>query len=1421
MASSTLEIKIKALVDGLAQIQSLAATLNDAAKSAADAGKAASDGSNNLGDLADASDDAAKGAGGLADSLKPAEEGIKGLSGHVKSLVAGFIALVGVMTLKQAADVAARAETLGVTLGVVAKNAGYSADQIERYEKELEALGITAAASRESLTQLIQAGVNLNDINDEGASKAAQLARASQDLAVVTGENSSETLQRLITNIRQLDSVGLRYMGITVDIAGAQTKFATSIGKTAEGLTQQQKQMAVMNATMEEATKLQGAYESSMDTVGKQLSSMSRYQEEAAKAIGDSLLPAYGEMVKNATKLLKTMEQLSKELNDNSNFAETFGEGIGSASGSITTIVESLLRFAAELAPAFGMLTQSIGDVVGLLGGVASGMTDATRETGILTEILKTAALLVAGLADGMRLIGATVSLISSGWTGVLGIMTHGIASIVQLIDVQLGNSIRKVAYDLDAMSVSSKKSFNQVVSDFENGNTATQRFIASQDEAKRLMAEFGKATTYSAVEEDVRKLTEAQREGTLNAVEAVAAGAKITESIQKLGAASKLTEKEVVSLNKKVANSLDGVQAAYSAAIEELGLGIEELNGESLFRTVSEEAAKLGGALISLGENGLTTGDQFSQAFSRGLQSAKTISDLEEISQALQAARNSALDVSRSANEAQGMFFDLFSADLKSAKTEADLKALEDRLIGLADQGVITSTTLQESIAKIDEASEKLEKTFANVELLAPLETLGLTLDGLTTGLTAAGEQGAEAIGRIISALAEAGATASLTQSQLFDVFNKGVGGAKTLADLGLISTELARAKESGVLFGQAYKDAIGGAATKFQELLQAQLKSANTKTEFDALVLSVKKMGDEGVISGKQLSDALLDINKKAQQTKQSLVDLATQSANMAEQNLAAVRASADVSSAGANLEAQKLKLLELTVKSQKEKTKESQGELRLQQALTKEASAAYAVAQAKYRYELAQLDALIAKHRQLAAEKLLSNDPTDESAQALVRTAEAESEQRQIAVEKTREGVAAQEALAVSAAKAVVQAKAFAEQMGVATGGAKESAGALGTVKNQASLVGKSIATWDLKSVTAQLTQGGIELGKAEVYAKRMMGSMKAVAAFGSEGIKNYQGITKSIQKAVDAENRMKAAAQATLDNFSATAEVAQAIGDGVYSANQAAVLFSRSGNAMEQALKDVQKQALQVVSSSRQAADGFLSSAASINDELLNATGREAEASQIRFETRKKELDLEYQMLKVKIQSAAVVARAAGLSTSDLNQQLAEASQAYNTASSNLSELQSLEASNREKNRLEEERTRLEREDSQKQEVEGVKEVAAERAKLNAKESEEQDKQAKKMGLNDSVLKRRLDSLKSSSALPSFTDQIGGSLPTKQAAGSLQSIAKAGGTQTIKVVEHKFSDGKGNSVTASIQEDQSERFISMLEDFRRRS
>lgn len=272
----------------------------------------------------------------LVQQMGAVERAAEALTRGLKFLAGGFLALQSVRTLKDWADTAARAEVLKTVLHVVADNAGIASKKIDEIDKSVQRLGITASSSRTSLTQMIQAGLPVD--------RAKELARASQDLAVITGTDSSETFRRLIINIQQLDALGLRWMGLVIDRQKAEEKYQKEIGKTGQTLSKQEQQMALMNAVLEKAAELAGVYETAMGNVGKQVQSLKRLFENLKVALGDILLPAYSAIVEELTLFLKQAELSARILNAQGTAAERLGEAFGTLARWLREIGTFLLE---------------------------------------------------------------------------------------------------------------------------------------------------------------------------------------------------------------------------------------------------------------------------------------------------------------------------------------------------------------------------------------------------------------------------------------------------------------------------------------------------------------------------------------------------------------------------------------------------------------------------------------------------------------------------------------------------------------------------------------------------------------------------------------------------------------------------------------------------------------------------------------------------------------------------------------------------------------------------------------------------------------------------------------------------------------------------------------------------------------------
>lgn len=725
--SNSIEVKIRALVQGLEDVTKMGRSLRDMAKEADGAGASGARGSaglKGLGAQAGVADRearrAAAGVGNLKDQLaqiqgatNAASKALGGLVSVFKLAAGGFVGFSLVSQVKQFADAAARAETLAVTLGVVGQNAGYTQQQLTGYETEIRKMGISTEAARDSLTKLIQAGIELSTVNSQGQSTAAALARASQDLAVITGKNSSETFQRLITNIQQLDSMGLRYQGLLVNIQGAQDKFAATIGKTADSLTQQQKQQAVLNEVLVQASALTGAYERSLETVGKKLGSLERVASDASVAIGTTLTPAYGVLVDAATDFLKSITAMATEFNNTSTLAADFAMGLREVVAIMGDMIGAAVKFVRSLdwTPVLTGL-KLLGNSVIAAWNTTKQLFDTIMKIGSSGNLLEglqfavfTIGLFLAGLADGFRLAQSIALLFFGAIAKGLGESIRGWGMLIGLVNEEWGAAVEKAGEEMVQIADASRDSAYSIINDFANGKSAVQEFLDPLKAAKAELESLG-VTDLKQAEESLRKFSEQLRLGKTSSRENEQEFQRLVKVLELLKSTGKITADEFKGLDTKLQTMGAKGEEAFLKILEQLGLTKDQLtNG------VTPAAKAASASMLELAENGRTTADQFDRAFEVKLETAKALEDLEGFKKALEAAKKQGVNTDQIKSQLDDLgrkFEEIFLTKLNTAKTDAQFKELAASVRRVGEQGVISGDRMKLALEQISQVSSK-----------------------------------------------------------------------------------------------------------------------------------------------------------------------------------------------------------------------------------------------------------------------------------------------------------------------------------------------------------------------------------------------------------------------------------------------------------------------------------------------------------------------------------------------------------------------------------------------------------------------------------------------------------------------------------------------------------------------------------------
>jgi hypothetical protein len=201
--------------------------------------------------------------------------------------------------IKDTVIYAARTDELSLVMGKLAAANGISTGAINAQAESIQRLNIAAQDTRQVLSQFVVSQLDL--------SKASQLARVAQDLAVVAGVDSAEEFQKLTQGIETLQIRTLRTAGVFVGLDGILDKAAKTMHRTRDSFTEQEKQSLLLNEVLDFGTRVTGTYETAMENAGKQMRSLTRLVGDAKNAFGGLFQDVFTVVIKAIETFLKVV----------------------------------------------------------------------------------------------------------------------------------------------------------------------------------------------------------------------------------------------------------------------------------------------------------------------------------------------------------------------------------------------------------------------------------------------------------------------------------------------------------------------------------------------------------------------------------------------------------------------------------------------------------------------------------------------------------------------------------------------------------------------------------------------------------------------------------------------------------------------------------------------------------------------------------------------------------------------------------------------------------------------------------------------------------------------------------------------------------------------------------------------------------
>lgn len=821
-----------------------------------------------------------------ASEMSTAEMAGSALTNVVTKFAKALLVLAGVKItfdyLKDAAAFAGQMDSLGSTLNVVGRNAGYLSEELTGFEEGLDKLGISTKSARESMVSMMQAGISLRTQSGETTTQIEKLARVSQDLSAVTGTNASEALSRLISRIQLMDSVGLRNMGLQIDMTAAQQDYAASIGKSANALSENEKRQAIMNAVLKDAAKYTGAYEESLESAGRKAETLKRQTSEFSLALGNHLLPAYKEVIFATSGMLDGLTKIAQEFDKTGVVAEQFGAGTGAIIKPLTGLVESLFKVFLQVGQAIAPVFQAVGEAIGEVVIAVTDILDYLIETGIVMTAVQHVG---ESLALGIAVVADAFKILRMGIEAILGVaakVTETMASTLSTITSWIPG-LGKVSEKLDEVATDSGKFADKVVEnisatseEFRNLDSSTARWLKNYIDMSEEMD--SSATKFDTLQNAITKLIGAQAEGHITSMQAAEAMAELEREMVKAADAGEITDKEFLKLTGSLGTVAGVIHDELNDAFRQLGTTFEEVETD-----VSVSTSTLVGALQTISTNAEATSVHFTKVFSDSVSASKSVQELDKISEALVGARSRWGETSEAIGQAQAnlatKFEEVYQAQLKNISTVDDWDKMEVSIRAMGESGVISIERMNLAIQEGEIAVNRLSPAFQSANLAAgrmdvAIDQVATRISTLDTAIQITAGQLENAFGRMASGYSSLGGQVEqsmhsqlaavenryLREASLIETSTASQASAENQKLALLISTEAEKTRimEQSREQQERYADNV---ATAERAALEVRLKS------FDAEVAAVKTALEEQGIARDEAERRIkeIDLNRK----------------------------------------------------------------------------------------------------------------------------------------------------------------------------------------------------------------------------------------------------------------------------------------------------------------------------------------------------------------------------------------------------------------------------------------------------------------------------------------------------------------------------------------------------------------------------
>lgn len=365
-------VGVKAIVEGYAAFQKQIADVNakiaESGKAAAGAAKQGTAFTKFFGDADKAVSAFTKQLSGVVPGAGAADDAISGvLTSVLKFSPAALAATAGALAL--AGGFLALGQRGAALTGLADSFDRLTASVGVSSQTLLKDLRAAAAGTVSDFDLIRQANVALagaaGQFGQEFGKNLPKILEIARVQARATGQDVGFLFQSLVTGIKRASPLLIDNTGLVLKIGEANKAYAEQLGKTVEQLTEEEKQIAVLNATLEAGQTAINALGGANETAAEKIARGQAIITNSLDALALAVQPAFGQFLDVINRILAAVQTLVVGLAPILGSIASIIIGVFSGiANTVLSILEPIINAIAPFLPYIAILFEGIANIV-------------------------------------------------------------------------------------------------------------------------------------------------------------------------------------------------------------------------------------------------------------------------------------------------------------------------------------------------------------------------------------------------------------------------------------------------------------------------------------------------------------------------------------------------------------------------------------------------------------------------------------------------------------------------------------------------------------------------------------------------------------------------------------------------------------------------------------------------------------------------------------------------------------------------------------------------------------------------------------------------------------------------------------------------------------------------------------------------